>query len=281
MQYRRITLLIGLAQLIMSSAVVAGARDGQQRNAGRNTESIWESEARPRQSPPWYDWLLDEETVSRIMKGLQQRNPEKATELQKLQKENPEQFKAELAIYGNQEIQEISRERSDAWRRKQLEDFVAWLKTNYPKEEEALTKTKETDPQLYTKSVERIRDQYGPIYEAERTNPELAGVLKEDLRLKQRRNELLWQFRRERSDQKRREMGAELYGIVARRYDLIVRRKQIAYDQLQTKLQELQQLLDTSKEDIVRWQDPNVRGPNIRGRMENLVGRQRHFPWDD
>ena len=277
MQYFRITLLLGLTLLMTTGSAVANSGDDPQ----QSTESIWETEAHASQNPPWYNWLLDEETVNRIMQGLQQRDSEKAAELQELRQTNPERFRAALGIYGIEEIQEISRERSEAWRRKQLEEFVQWLKTNYPKEEETLTKAKETDPQIYTRTIERIRDQYGPLYEAEKTNPELAAVLKEDLELKQRRNDLLRQLRREQSDEKRREIGAELYGIVARRYDLIVRRKQIAYDQLQAKLQELQQQLDTSKKEIVRWEDADVRGQNIRGRLEGLINRQRVFPWDD
>ena len=277
MQHRRITLTLGLVLLTATGTVVAGSEESQD----PNTKSIWDSEAGTRQNPPWYNWLLDEATVDRIMKGLRERDPDKAAELAELRKANPDRFRAELAIFGMDEIQAISRERSEAWRKRQLEEFIQWLKTSYPKEEEALTKTKETDPQLYTRTVERIRDEYGPIYEAERTNPELAAVLKEDLELKQRRNDLLRQFRREPSEEKKREMGSELYGIVARRYDLIVRRKQIAYDQLQSKLQELHQLLETSREEIVRWEDPDIRGQNIRGRLENLLSRQRHFPWDD
>lgn len=271
-------LLLGLVVLFGGSVIMAGDRDRPQERG----EDIWEDVPRAPQYPWWYHWLSDDAIVDRIMKGIQQRDPEKARELESLRRKDKDsdQFKAELGTHGAVEIQEISREYFEGRRRRRQEQFVEWLKTNYPQEEEGLTKVKEKDPQLYVRIYERLWDEYGPIFEAESTNPELGAVLKEDLELRRRRDGLLRRLRRERSDAARQEIGAEIQEIAARRYDLIVTRKVIAYEQLQSKLEDLQRQLKQSRDEIVRWQDPEIKRANVRQRLEALTERQRRFEWD-
>jgi hypothetical protein len=276
MQHYRISLLLGLAVLLVGSVVPAGARDRQE----ERPEDIWEDVPRPPQYPWWYRWLSDDATVDRIMKGIRQRDPARAKELAELRKKDPDRFKAELGTHGAKEIQEISRERFEARRQRRQEEFLAWLKANYPKDEQDLAKVKEKDPQLYVRTYERLLDQYGRIFEADSSNPELGAVLKEDLDLKRRRDDLLRRLRHERSDAKKQTLGAELQELVARRYDLIVRRKEIAYEQLQKKLEDLQRQLKESKDEIVKWQDLGLKEENVRRRVEALTEGQTRFRWD-
>ncbi len=278
MQQHRITLLLALALLLIGGAVAVGDRGDQQ----EQTEDIWEDVTQPPRYPWWYRWLSDEDTVERIMKGIRQRDPDKAKELEQLRKRDPERFKAELGSHGSQEIQEISREWFEAHRRRRQEEFVKWLKANYPREEEDLAKVKEKDPELYVRTLERLLNQFGPIFDALTTNPELGAVLKEDFDLRRQRDHLLRRLRHERSDTRRQEIGSELQEVVSRRYDLIVHRKEIAYEQLQKKLEDLQKQVRESKDEIVRWQDPKLKGVNVRRRLEALTenNRQVRFRWD-
>lgn len=248
-------------------------------SAGSTTDDIWEDSPGPARRPRWHR-LFTDETIDRIMKGIQQRDPEKARELAELRKKDFEQFKTELGQYGRKEIEEISRERFEAWRQRRQTEFTAWLKDNYPEDEKELTKLKEKDPQLYVKSYEHLEGKYGRIFDADNSNPELGAVLKEDLLLKDRRDKLVWQFRRERSGAKRQAIGSELQEVVARRYDLIVRRKEIAYEELQKKLEELNKLIGDSKTEIGQWQDAETRQENIRRRMEALTEGKMRFKWD-
>jgi sulfite reductase alpha subunit-like flavoprotein len=277
MQQTRITLLLGLTLLLAGGTVAAGNSGGSQEQA----EDIWEDVPRP-QYPWWYRWLSDDATVERILKGIRERDPAKAKELEGLRQKDAERFKAELGMHGSKEIQDISRERFEANRRRWQEEFLKWLKANYPKDEEDLARVKEKDPQLYVRMLERLEDQFGPIFDALTTNPELGTVLKEDFDLKRRRDELLRRLRRERSDARKQEIGAELQEVVARRYDLIVRRKEIAYEQLQKKLDDLHRQIRESKNEIVRWQDPEVKGKNVRERLQALTQDEKRvrFSWN-
>jgi len=274
MKQRRTALLLVMALMAAAASLVAAKDQAQDKTA-----DIWEDEPSDARQPRWYRWYSDQ-MADRIMKGIQQRDPDKAKQLAQLRKKDPEKFKAELGKHGRQEIEQISRERYDAWRKRWKADFVLWLKTNYPQEEKELDKLQEKDPQLYVKQYEHLRAKYGYIFEAEQDNPELGAVLKEDFELKIRRDHLLARMRREKSDARRQAIGADLQEVVARRYDLIVRRKEIAYEHLLKKLEGLQALLKESKEEIVKSRDSKVRQENIRRRLETLTDDQKRFKWD-
>ena len=274
MRQRRIALLAGLALLAGGISLASAGNP-----AGDKTDDIWEDDMGPSRRPRWHRWFSDE-TVERIMKGIRQRDPDKARELAELRKKDFEQFKAELGKHGRPEIEAISRERFEAWRQRRQAGFIAWLKTNYPDEEKELARLKEKDPQLYVRSYEHLEAKYGRIFDADNANPELGAVLKEDLLLKGRRDELLHKFRHERSAAKKQTIGTELQEVVARRYDLIVRRKEIAYEELQKKLEELHKQIRDSKDEIVQWQDLETRLQNIRQRIETLTEGKMRFRWD-
>lgn len=274
MEQRRTALLVVMA-LLAGAASLAAAKDQAQDKTG----DIWEDEPSDARQPRWYRWY-SKEVADRIMEGIQKRDPAKAKQLAALRKKDPEKFKAELGRHGRKEIEQISRERYDAWRKRWKADFVQWLKANYPQEEKDLTKLLEKDPQLYVKRYEHLRAKYSYIFEAEQDNPELGAVLKEDFELKGRRDHLLARMRREKSDARRQAIGAELQEVVSRRYDLIVRRKEIAYEHLIKKLEGLQAFLKQSKEEIVKSRDSKVRQENIRRRLEALAEDQKRFKWD-
>ncbi len=269
-----------LAVLLLTGGLWAAPAKAQTDSQG-NAADIWDEESSSPLYPWWYRWLSDE-TIDRIMKGIEQRDPAKAKELAELRKKDPEQFKAELGRHGRKEIEEISRERFEARRQRRNAEFIEWLKANYPEDEAQLAKVKEKDPQLYVKSFEHLLEQYGRIFEAYSANPELGAVLKEDYDLRKRRDEILRQMHRERSDARKQALGAELQDIVGRRYDLIVRRKEIAYEQLQKKIEEMQRQIRESKDEIVQWQNAEVRKENVRKRVEALTEglSKRGFKWD-
>jgi hypothetical protein len=123
-------------------------------------------------------------------------------------------------------------------------------------------------------------NRYGYIFEAESSNPELGAVLKEDLELRKRSDHLCACLRNEKFDAKRQALGAELQEVVARRYDLIVRRKEIAYEQLLARLEGLQKQVTDSKDDIARYKDEQIRQENVRQRVEALIGNKVRFKWD-
>jgi hypothetical protein len=102
----------------------------------------------------------------------------------------------------------------------------------------------------------------------------------EDHALKKRREELRRRIRQEKSEAKRQELGLELSEVVARRYDLIVRQKVIAYEQLLRKLESLQNQIRQSKDEIAKWHDDELKRENVQQRIKALTHGKVKFNWD-
>ena len=214
------------------------------------------------------------------MKSLQESNPEKAKELAQLREKDPNQFSIELRRYGREEFGKIIRERIDNWRKRRREEFLESLEKLVPEEARKLDKLKNTNPDLYAEKYELALKKYGRIIEEGRRNPELAEVLIEDLKLKKRRDELLRNIKAAKSENEKKKLVAELKEVVAGRFDLIVRRKQIAYERLLRWLEELRKRIRESRGEIVRWRDDKLKKDNVKKRMQDLLEETPKFRWD-
>ncbi len=262
-----LTMMVGLLSVTQASA--------QQRDP---QEDIWEEE--PTTPPPWWQRWLDDQNMNRIMKSIQQRDPVKAKELAELRKKNIDEFKEELVQQGRQEVEQISQEFREARRQKDQAEFVDWLKTNYPQDANALAKMKVKDPSLYVKTFDRLRGQYSVIFDASKSNPELANLLKENLELRRKSLQLIATYRDEKSADKKKELAAQLREAVSRRYDLILRRKEMSYEQLQKKVEDLQKQIQDSKAQIRKWKEADVKKKNIDQHLEALIEGKAPFKWD-
>jgi hypothetical protein len=268
-------LLVGLALVAGLAATQAATGASQQ----TPKDNIWKDE--PKQTPPsWWQRELSDDTISRIMKGIEVRDPAQARRLEDLRKKDPVRFKAQVREQGQPELDQVIRERFETRRLERNAKFVEWLKANYPREEETLAKLKEKSPQVYINTFDRLLKEYGYIYEADASNPEMGAVLKEDRELKKRADVLYKQIRDEKSEAKKQALGIELQDVIAKRYDLIVRRKEIAYEQLLKKLDELQEHVRESKDEIAKWRDPKIKQENVKQRVQDLTGNKVRFKWD-
>ncbi|MBN1505565.1 MAG: hypothetical protein JW955_01895 [Sedimentisphaerales bacterium] len=275
MQSRRLAALFAAVALAGGLTTVGLATD----ESKQTKQDIWQDEpTEPRSS--WWRRDLTEETVNKILEGLRKRDPAKARELERLKSRDPERFKAELRDAGQPELDQIVRDYWETRRQRRNAEFIDWLKDNYPQQEQELTSLKDRDPKLYITSFERLMGEYGSIFEAARSNPELGAILKEDHDLKGRVGELCRRLRSEKSDAKKQELGAELQEVLARRYDLIVRRKEIACEQLLRRLDDLQKQVIQSKENIARYKDQQVKRENVRQRVQALTENKVKFKWD-
>ncbi len=253
----------------------AEASEGEQ-----DKEDIW-SQTDPRGPRGYRRFELTEEETSRILTSLKKEDPRRAKQLEGLREKDPEQFKALLREHGGAELTKIIGERAEAWIQRRQAEFLEWLEKNYRKVARELGKLKQKNPSLYGERLRHIQEEYEPIYEAERrNNPELAAVLKEDLDLKDKRAVLLKKIWDAKSKDEKAKLTAELEQIVAQRFELIVRRKQIAYSRLLRWIAELQKRVEASREEIAKWEDAKFKAENVKKRTEDLVKKKVPFKWD-
>ncbi len=248
----------------------------------KDEDSIWtEDEGRgPRRGPGRGRFELTDEEVDRILKDLKERSPEKAKELAELRTKSPDKFREELRRHAREEFRKVIGERTEKFHAERRVKFLEWLAKNVPDEAEDLAKLKERSPDLYGEKYDLVWKKYGRIYNESRWSPELAGVRIEDLRLQKRRDQLLGKINAAKGQKEKKKLTEELEDVVGHRYDLIVRRKQIVYEWLLKRLEELQNRIKESRADIRKAQDAKVKEENIKKRTQELLEEKKGFNWN-
>ena len=276
---RGIILLLTMAVVVTAVALPCFADE-----KGKDDESIWTEDERkgprPGYGPGRGRFELTEEEIERILKELKQRSPEKARELTKLRDKDPEKFIEELRKGAREEFGTVIKERIESSRQKRRTDFLEWLQKSVPEDAEELAKLKEKNPDLYTKKYELAWKKYVRIFDESRRSPELTEVLIEDLHLQKRRAELLAKIKAAGSEKEKNKLIAQLEEVVSDRYDLLVRRKQIAYERLLKWLDELRNRIKESRAELVKAQDSKVKAENVKKRTKDLIEGSTKFNWD-
>jgi hypothetical protein len=227
----------------------------------------------PRWGPPrWFE--LTDETIEQIMKDLSKSEPAKAAELSKLREKDPEKFKEEI---GKVHFDKVIRERMESRRRQMQAEYTEWLEKSYPEEAKKLAESKEKDPNVYIQKFRISMEKYGKIWEASRENPELGEVLKEDLELKEKAEQLVRKIKSAGKEDEKKELTAQLEQTTGRQFDLLVKRKEIAYAQLLKRLEELKKHLEENKAEVTKWKEAKFKEENVKKRVQELISG---FKWD-
>jgi chromosome segregation ATPase len=114
--------------------------------------------------------------------------------------------------------------------------------------------------------------------ETEQTNPALAEVLKKDLALKQKRNDLLEQIKGTTDEAKKKELTNQLKTVVGDSFDLIVQKKQLKYEELKKKLEELQQNVKKSQSELESIKSKKTE--QVEQRLKELLSQSEKIDWD-
>jgi len=226
----------------------------------------------------WRRPELTDEQIDSVLKELTKRDPNTAKELTELRKEDPDEFRNELRRSAGPEIGRVIMQ---IWTERRRAEFLKWLENYVPKEAEELARLKDKEPDLYEQKYELTWRIYDRIYERTRRNPELAKVLVTDLQLRERQRELQSKYRAAKAEEDKKELMAQLEEVVSDRYDLIVRQKQMEYEQLLRRLEALQNQVKESLKDIKIWKTDEFKEKTINERMEDLTTEnRRRGPFD-
>lgn len=263
-------------------------------------EPVFEDEM---DGPPEYwrpDGQMSEEMMERILERMKKTDPETAVRLQKLREEDPEKFAEELRKVMEQHRQQRPRMRDSRQPRRRREpmagrdigggygdrlrkmrqrheEYIEWLGKNYPEDANALEAIRRENPQLYMRKLRHSAKKYGRIAEAAEDNPALAQVLKENISLKDNRDAFLKKMQTADTEEKEK-LSIMLQGIVAKRFDLIVKRKQLQHEQLLKKLERLKEQVKDSEVEVDKWKAS--KDEKVKERVKELIGRTEKFHWD-
>jgi len=238
--------------------------------------------------------------ADRILSRLRETDPEKAKELEELRKKDPEKFKAALketirtgfakrSLAPNKKPQAGSDPnlvfRKSIWKgrskdklsdlmNRKHDEHLEWLKVNYPEEADKLSKLKDEQPEGYKRDIKLSMRKYGAIARASKDNPELAGILKESLELKEQRDKLLLKIKTSEDEVERKKLVRELKEVVKRNFAIVARRKKIKHQQLLKKLEDLQKEVKESKLELEKWNDTKFRDDQTKTHLEDLLKKK-------
>jgi len=161
-----------------------------------------------------------------------------------------------------------------------IDEFIEWFKKNYPEQAEELAELRKEKPELYRRKLGLCLRRYRRIFEAAEENPELAQVLKETIQLNEERNELLRKIKATDDEAEKKELIEQLEDVVGQKFDLIVKRKQIRYEHLLKKLEELKKEVKDSEAKVEKWKDAEFKNKNVKAHVEELISGIEKFKWD-
>jgi len=193
-------------------------------------------------------------------------NPVKAAELESIQTEDISPKKE-----SSKEVSPVSE------LHEKDEEFLKWLEKNYPKEAEKLEKVINKDSKQDNTSGD-ILGTYGKIFEVSKSNPKLAKLLKKDLALTKKRDKILDQIKSAKEKEKQK-LIKKLEKILTNRYELILQRKQLAYEQLHKKLEILTKKVKKRAAEVENWKETEIKEENVKVRLEELIGKAEDFRW--
>jgi len=283
--------------------------------AEKEGESFWSDENASKQEHK--RWELTEEKIERVMNRLKETDPEKAKELEALRQENPEEFKAEIKKVIHEKFTKEHRihTRGKTGRGPQprpnmpfagpdkgpkahmpgkgagmmkramqmhpeYEEYLEWLKENYPEKAEKLSQLRGKRPELYGRQMALGLNKHRKIFQAAKENPQLAEALKQDLELREKRDKLLEKISVEANAEEKEKLVEQLREVVSSRFDVIVKRKQIRYEALNKKLEELQKRVKQSEAEVDKYKNPKLKEENVKARLEELLSKSEKFDWD-
>ncbi|MHC4926342.1 MAG: hypothetical protein ACYTER_03240 [Planctomycetota bacterium] len=160
---------------------------------------------------------------------------------------------------------------------KKHEAFFAWLEKNYPQKANELKEIGNTQPDKFGQRIAHIIKAYEPIQKADKHNPELAKVLREDLKLQQQRNQILKQLRSAKSKEEQDKLLGELNTVVGARFDVIIQKKQIQYNMTRNRLDSLNKRLQRHGTELQKLKDE--KNQNVEKRMKDLTDGKIKMDW--
>jgi hypothetical protein len=170
------------------------------------------------------------------------------------------------------------REMRKGWMAERQTEYLDWLKKNYPDEAEKLAEAKKGDPESYQAKLMHSIRKYGRIEEASTENPKLAEVLKEDLILRENQKQLVDKIKAAVNENEKKDLTKKLEAVTGQRFDSVIKRKQIEYEQMKDRIQQLQKRVQQSQAEIEKWKAS--KNEKVKERMQELLSNTEKFQWE-
>ena len=160
---------------------------------------------------------------------------------------------------------------------KKHEAFFAWLEQNYPARADELKELGNKDPKQFSQQMAEFLKTYEPIQKTDKHNPELGQLLRQDLELIEKRDQLLLNLRNSKDKAEQDKMLDELKTIVSARFDVIIQKKQVEYNQIRERLDAMNKKLEEHGSELKKLKDE--KGQSVEKRMKELTEGTIKMDW--
>jgi hypothetical protein len=228
------------------------------------------------------DQQLTEKQIQEILDRLKKTDPSKAAQLEELRYRNAEKFITAIRdeIKLQQKKTAPEQPTQETWKEelfKKHEAFLVWFKKQYPQDHKELIELQIEDPEKYVQRFMDLMKIYEPIQKMERYNQKLADTMKKNLDLQKRRDELLLQIRIASKEQQPK-LIEELRSVVSQRFDTIVLEKQLQYEWLRRRLDDLTKKVEQRAKELESLNKNKEQ--SVQDRMNELMERTEKVNWD-
>jgi hypothetical protein len=171
------------------------------------------------------------------------------------------------------------RERMGQWEKERNEEYVAWLKKNYPEEAAKLEEVQKNNPKTFNRFIRMSRKKYGEIMETQKENPKLAKIMKKELQVNNQKLRLIKKIRSLAKEVKgakgprREKLMQQLKDNLSIRIDLIVEMQKLRYDALEEKIKQLSKQIAKQKAETEKF--IQKKDEEIAKRMKNLLAEDK------
>jgi len=248
---------------------------------------------------------MSAEKIEGVLRHIAENDPEKAEHLRQLKEKDPQKFREQMRLligargdgddnrtrgqHSGQSKGEMGKERMSGRgmsgrgggfggrMAERHDEYVKWFKKEFPEKAQKIEAMREKDPEKYMKLMQGCQRKYSPIMRAQRSNPELAKVLKEDIQLQSQRDQLLKELRS--ADKKEsKALRKELEEVVSSRFDIILKKKQLRYKDMLKRLQALEKRVNEQQAEVESLKDK--KNDTIEQRIEELISKTERISWD-
>lgn len=233
--------------------------------------------------------VLTDRQIDRFLSRLSESNPARAADLEKIRITHPQQFRWEIRdemasrFFGRTAPSDTVEPSpsipadppvgvEDA-EQKRYRDLVVWLEQNFPQQAEEL----KANPAISESRVNELFRRYEPVMRTERNNPPLADAMKEDISVQMQCDALLLILPYV-DEPARNRIIHRIDELTAKRFDLILLKRQLQHDQLQRRLERLSQELARQNEEIELLK--SGKDLAVKDRVNELVKRADNADWD-
>jgi hypothetical protein len=158
------------------------------------------------------------------------------------------------------------------------EEYMKWLEKNYPEEAIKLSQARSKNPELYFQQLSASIEQNGKLFRADKDNPAMAKLIRDDIELKAQINKTLEQLKTATDENKKKAIKDELQTLVAKRFDLILAQKQLRYQDLNKRLENLKEEIKKQESELDKLKDK--KDAEVKKRIEELLNPTAELKWD-